>query len=283
VSWLDPFRDALDEAPAPVPFFLRDDDAGWGDERLRVLLDACADRHLPLDLAVIPAELERELATELVARAERRVAHVGMHQHGFAHVNHEPVGRKCEFGPARTYDAQLRDIESGRKRLERLLGPHVDPIFTPPWNRCTRVTAEVLADLGFDALSRESRAEPLGGPGLAELPVSVDWFAHRKGDRLAPRELAELAARAGTDASRPVGIMFHHAVMDDDEMRRAGELLDLIARHPNARVEPMRTLIAAPFERRRGSAGADARAGVGRRERAVAVEPREDEQAPAAV
>ena len=36
---LDAVRAALDEAPAPVELFFRDDDAGWGGERLLELLD----------------------------------------------------------------------------------------------------------------------------------------------------------------------------------------------------------------------------------------------------
>ena len=202
VSWLQPVERALDEAPAPVPVFFRDDDAGWGDARLVALLDAFAERGLPVDLAVSPAELDAGLASELRARP------VGLHQHGLAHVNHEREGRKCEFGPARDAAAQRRDVVAGRTRLAALLGDRVDPIFTPPWNRCTADTGRVLAELGFAALSREARAAPLGVPGLRELPVSVDWFAHRHGVRLSQSELGGRIAEA-IAAGPPVGVMFH--------------------------------------------------------------------------
>ena len=59
MSWLDPVRQALDEGPCTA--FFRDDDAGWGDERLWVLLDLFDRRSLPVDLAVIPAELHPRL------------------------------------------------------------------------------------------------------------------------------------------------------------------------------------------------------------------------------
>jgi predicted deacetylase len=223
MHWLDPVATALDEAPAPVSVFFRDDDAGWRDERLLALLDALAERGLPLDLAVIPLELDRGLAAELLARM--RGTGVRLHQHGYAHVNHEPAGRKCEFGPSRSAAAQARDIEAGRRRLRELLGDAAEPIFTPPWNRCTVGTGRRLAALGFRLLSREWRATPLGIPGLAELPVRIDWV------RLAPEvrgaRLAE-AIRAGG----PVGLMFHHAVMERGE---AGDLLGLIAGHERAR------------------------------------------------
>ena len=66
----------------------------------------------------------------------------------------------------------------------------MEPIFTPPWNRCTIDTGTALAELGFRVLSRESRAEPLGVPGLLELPIHIDWV------RLAPVELGDRIAGA---------------------------------------------------------------------------------------
>jgi predicted deacetylase len=232
MQWLAPVHRALDAAPADVELFFRDDDAGWDDDRLLDLLDLF-DRHaLPLDLAVIPAALGRGLAAELCARAGERL---GLHQHGFAHRNHERKGRRYEFGPSRTQDSQLRDIEAGAERLAARLGDVVDPIFTPPWNRCTATTGRCLLKLGFRVLSRESRAEPLGVGGLSELPVAIDWV------RLAPHDIAARLA-AAIDHGGPVGVMFHHAEMDRADRQRAGELLKVLAAHPRSRPRPMRML-----------------------------------------
>ncbi len=231
-SWLQPVQDALDSAPSAVPVFFRDDDAGWGHARLLVLLDAFAERGLPVDVAVIPAELDAGLARELRERT------VGLHQHGLAHVNHEREGRRCEFGPARGAAVQRRDIAAGRERLADRLGDRVDPIFTPPWNRCTADTGRVLADLGFSVLSREARAEPLGVPGLLELPVSVDYV------RLSPEELGTRIAAAIGDGA-PVGLMFHHAVMDGADLRRAADLLSLLAGHGRAATGRMLDLLGS--------------------------------------
>jgi hypothetical protein len=238
-EWLAGVRAALDQAPGPVEVFFRDDDAGWEDGRLRVLLDRFEAAGLPVDLAVIPAALGPGLAAELAARP------CGLHQHGYAHANHEPEGRKCEFGASRAIEAQRRDIEAGRRTMDELLGARADPIFTPPWNRCTRDTAEVLAGAGFAALSRESRAEPFGVPGLAELPVMLDWV------RLEPAEIArrlEAAIRAAAGAARgrgagPVGLMFHHAVMDDGDMARMADLLALFASHDAVAAKSMCALV----------------------------------------
>ena len=214
---------ALDGAPAPVPVFFRDDDAGWGGERLLALLDVLGARGVHVDVAVIPAALDAALARDLRGRDG-----VGLHQHGFSHANHEPAGRKHEYGPARGAARQRADIAAGRERLAALLGDEVDPIFTPPWNRCIVETGHCLVELGFEVLSRESRAQPLGVAGLRELPVHVDFV------RLEPEELARRAA-ATIRAGGPLGVMLHHEVMDPAAMRRAGELADMVAQHPAAR------------------------------------------------
>jgi hypothetical protein len=226
VRWLDPVAAALDGAPAEVPVFFRDDDAGWADDRLLALLDRFSELGLPLDVAAIPAALGTGISRELLARG------VAVHQHGLAHANHEPEGRKHEFGPSRSREAQRRDIAAGRELLAERLDGAVEPMFTPPWNRCTRETALCLVELGFAVLSRESRAEPFGVPGLRELPVSLDFA------RLSPEEFgARFAA-----ARPPVGVMFHHAEMGAVELARAGELLELLAGHPRVVARPMMAL-----------------------------------------
>ena len=209
---------SLSETAQPVEVFFRDDDAGWEDERLLELIARFAEHGLPLDLAVIPAKLTPALAARLVD------THVGMHQHGYSHANHETEGRKCEFGPARGYREQRLDIARGWGRLRDLLGDRVDPFFTPPWNRCTRDTGEALVELAFAALSREHRAQPLGL--LPELPVHLDVA------RLSPPELDERFA-GQVRAGGPIGVMFHHGVMEPGDMARASELLALLARHEN--------------------------------------------------
>ncbi len=223
-------RTALDEAPAPVEVFFRDDDAGWGDERLLELIARFEATGLPLDLAVIPAELTPRLAETLRERP------VGLHQHGYAHVNHQREGRRCEFGSDRSRAQQQDDIARGRERLRKLLGDRLDPFFTPPWNRCTRDTGEALVALGFAALSREHRAEPLGL--LPEVSVHLDVA------RLTPEELdARFAAHVR--AGGPVGVMFHHAVMEDADLGRAAALLELLASHANVAPRTLAELVAA--------------------------------------
>jgi hypothetical protein len=238
-AWLDPTRQALADASKPVTFFIRDDDVGWADEQLFALLDVFAEVSLPIDLAVIPRALTPRLARWL----QRRRQHIELHQHGYAHANHEPEGRKCEFGPFRSRARQRLDITRGQRRLRALLGDGVRPIFTPPWNRCTAETAACLVELGFVALSRDRSAGWLGIAGLAELPVSFDWFATRKGWPLSRDERGDLLAQQVRTAL-PVGIMLHHAPMDADDLAALRELLVLLADHPSARVRSMWTLLS---------------------------------------
>jgi predicted glycosyltransferase/peptidoglycan/xylan/chitin deacetylase (PgdA/CDA1 family) len=240
-AWLEPLVAALGNARAPVSFFFRNDDVGWADERLPALLDRFAAEGVPLDLAVIPAALGSALAEELVRCRDESGVRIGVHQHGYAHMNHEPDGRKCEFGPARAASDQRRDIEAGRERLRDLLGQDVDPVFTPPWNRCTAVTGACLVELGFVALSRESRAEPLDVAGLAEIPVAVDWYGRRKGTRVGRAELGQQLA-AAVAAGAVVGVMLHHAELSDAEIEDTSALLRAVSSHGAARLSFMRDL-----------------------------------------
>ena len=239
-AWLEPVVRAMDGAPGPVSFFFRDDDAGAADERLYRLVDLFAMYRAPLDLAVIPDALEARLAKDLVEQQLNAPERLGLHQHGFRHANHEPAGRKAEFGASRTPESQLADIATGRQRLELLLGTHFDPFFTPPWNRCCQATADVLVRLGFTALSRDLGAEPLDLQGLVEVSVSVDWTKSAVSG--GPSKLAASIAKA-IRAGNEVGVMLHHATMSEEQMQTLEQLLDLVVRHRRAHCRLMRDIV----------------------------------------
>jgi hypothetical protein len=240
---LDVIHRALDTVDTDVEVFFRDDDAGWADDRLLCLLDLFAAHQCPIDLAVIPTALSDTLAARLRARRDAG-AQVGFHQHGYSHANHEAAGRPCEFGASRTPSQQRGDVVRGRHRLFERLGNAVDPIFTPPWNRCSPAIGDVLLDCQFDGLSRDTSADSLNVTGLRELPVHVDWFAKSKGQRLAPDAWAAMAARALTSSEAPVGVMLHHAQMDSGEMQACHAFVRTVARHPKVRVLTMREVAA---------------------------------------
>jgi hypothetical protein len=244
---------ALDQAPQPVDFFLRDDDAGWDDAALHRLLDVTVAAGVPIDLAVIPQSVTPRLACELMHRQDEAPGLIGLHQHGFAHLNHEVNGRRCEFGDARAPALQRADLSTGRDILLSLFGDRLDPIFTPPWNRCSVGTPTLLADLGFCAMSRSRSAAPQSA--LPELPVDVDWCKHEREaadqahDDAATRIAQALAQRVR--AGGPVGLMLHHAAMDARSLDRLAALLPALKAHPRLRCRRMRDLLGL---------GSDARA-----------------------
>jgi hypothetical protein len=240
-AWLESLRDALDAAPTPRTFYFRDDDGGWATGRLLALLDVFNHYSIPLEVAVIPAALDRRLAGALRRRPELESGLLGFHQHGFMHTNHEPDGRSCEFGPARSAGVQRRDIAAGARRLSELLGGTA-PVFTPPWNRCTETTGRCLLELGFQALSRDSTAPRFGLRGLRELEVHVDWSPRRP---IARTELGERLATAARNRES-TGVMLHHALIDVDGRRTVERLLALLAGHANARCIPLSSLATRP-------------------------------------
>jgi peptidoglycan/xylan/chitin deacetylase (PgdA/CDA1 family) len=250
MSWLDPVRRALDERADPCLVFFRDDDAGRDDRRLAAMLDRFEAHRVGVDVAVIPALVGRALADALHRRVD--AGGVRLHQHGLAHVNHEPTGRKHEFGPSRGLSRQSTDVATGRRLLLDWFGEaDVEPVFTPPWNRCTPDTGAALLAHDLRVLSRDHTAPPLRLPGLAEVPVTLDWFGHHKGVRWTPAALATRLAdqvRAGD----PIGVMLHHAVTDADELARVDELLGLSARHPAVRTTSIVELAGVTADGRYG-------------------------------
>lgn len=245
---LTPVRAALDAASAPLDIFLRDDDAGWNDVRLIALLDIAARAGVPIDLALIPLALGDALAQELRARIDAAPGRVGVHQHGYAHVNHQGEGRSGEFGAARDVNAQRQDLLQGRDRLLQHFAERLDAIFTPPWNRCAPGTPGLLAELRYVALSRDRGAAPQRA--LPELPVDVDWCKHFRA--VGPPAIAEALAQAisarGADG-QPLGLMLHHAVMDDGELALLEDWLIALAKHPRLRWRSMRSLQRPSVER----------------------------------
>lgn len=239
---LNRLQEALAARSAPLPFFVRDDDAGWADERLLALLNMMQAAQVPLDLAVIPVALGTPLAVEL--RQRQAAGEVGLHQHGLAHLNHEPEGRRCEFGAARSADQQRADLLQGRALLHTRLGEHLDPILTPPWNRVAPFTPALLAELGFAALSRDATAP--AQQALPELRVHLDWSRWVReglGAAAAVQALAAALARHPEDGS-PFGLMLHHAVMDDAELQALQQALALLRSHPLVHCQRMRQALA---------------------------------------
>ena len=243
-DWMSPINSALDSITGQVDIFFRDDDAGWDDQRLMALLGCFHENGIPIDLAVIPQATDHGLADTLLERLQGNKSLLAFHQHGLNHTNHEQEGRKCEFGKNRSKENQLNDILIGKNRLEKLFGSALDPIFTPPWNRCTAITAACLVDLKFHALSRNSTADKLNMDGLQEIPVAIDWCGIRASSTSPWPELGQrIAEHLKVRSPKPIGIMLHHAVMDDLDLEQLGNLFKLLVGYKQTSFRLMREFL----------------------------------------
>lgn len=243
MNWLDPLRARLDLAAGPIRFFFRDDDGGWGDARLEALLGVFARHRVPIDLALIPAAVEPALARNLQRRVLSAPGLLGLHQHGFRHVDHQVAGRRCEFGAGRSFEEQRSDIAAGAAMLHGWFAEAIDPVFTPPWNRCSEATAIALRQLGWRALSRNRGATPLPLNGLAAVDIAVDWQRFHAGGAIEAAGLAKAIADACV-ADGQTGIMLHHAVMDAGDLMALDGLLTFLAGEPRIRCCLMREFLA---------------------------------------
>jgi len=241
--------DRWEEAGQVAQLWWRDDDAIAPTPQLDRLL-ALADA-TPLALAVIPANVVRELAAALDFFPRVTVLH-----HGWRHANHAAdypgAGKKSEY-PAERHPVDIADeLDEGRRRLVSLFGPRALPVFVPPWNRFADRFVPLLTEAGLTVLSQMAprKGEPPGGIRVLDVHVDVvAWQADRgfvgKGPALG-RLIAELRASRETGAPSAIGVLTHHLIMDwasEDFLFRLGEI---VATHPAACWADMRELMVAP-------------------------------------
>ena len=204
-----------------IDLFFRNDDVDEDDLSLRTMLDLFFRYQVPLNLQIIPGRLTTA-CINTIDRARSNL--LELNQHGWMHENHEHSGRKCEFGPSRSFDQQYEDIERGRKVLEEAFGSAFSPVFTPPWNRCTVETFRALDRLGFQALSRFRGDASAGDYNFREVSVTLDLYRWQGGAAMKyPNELIDELILQLETLPR-IGIMLHHKVMDE----AAFELLSLL-------------------------------------------------------
>jgi hypothetical protein len=92
-------------------------------------------------------------------------------------------------------------------------------------------------------LSRDATASSFGLSGLKELPISIDWFAKKNGERLSFQSLGRLIANT-VKQTQQVGIMMHHELMNTDERDRLNDLLFLLWTHRQTRCKLMAEMAA---------------------------------------
>lgn len=222
--------------------FFRADDVAVPGQCLARLVDIFAKHQVPLTLAVVPAWLTETRWQRLVELCGRDFSLWCWIQHGWQHRNHEPSGRKLEFGPSRSFARKRMDLQNGFRRLSRLLADAFTPAFTPPWNRCDTETIKALKELGFQALSRNLGAQPPAPAALTEYPVSVDLHTRQERDGASGWQnfLIELRQSLGSGFC---GMMIHHQRMNDAAFDFLELLLSELKRRNFPRLVHLGTLL----------------------------------------
>jgi peptidoglycan/xylan/chitin deacetylase (PgdA/CDA1 family) len=206
----------LEKADSKDPgtvFFRADDVAVPGANFIR-LMDLFTRYRVPLCLAVVPAWLTQARWQHLKRIGQRAPSLWCWHQHGWRHINHEPEGKKQEFGPSRSSLAIRDDLVRGKHRLQTLLEESFSPFFTPPWNRCDQKTLDLLKELNYKAVSRSKKSVPPSPDGLPDFAVSVDLHTRKEGHPILGWEslFSELCSVL---SQSPCGIMIHHQRMNE--------------------------------------------------------------------
>lgn len=194
-------------------FFRADDVAAPGANLVR-LMDLFARYRVPLCLSVVPAWLTEARWRHLKRLSQKAPSLWCWHQHGWRHVNHEPEGKKQEFGPSRPFSQIRDDLIRGRDRLQTLMGESFSPYFTPPWNRCDHHTLDLLGELDYLAVSRFQRSLPQSPDRLPDFAVNVDLHTRKEVHPLLGWEC--LFSELGSALSqRLCGVMIHHRGMNE--------------------------------------------------------------------
>ena len=201
------------EQPSPVRIFFRADDIGRIDNNFIQMMTLFADHDMPLCPALVPQWITAGNWRQIRARAKKENLFC-WHQHGFSHLNHELSGKKCEFGESRAEKKIREDLLAGKSRLYRLLGESFVPVFTPPWNRCSAATMQILLELGFSALSRSTNVQPPPPPGLPEIAINIDLHTRREDNPQQGMNNLLSECRTAMD-SGCMGFMLHHQRMND--------------------------------------------------------------------
>lgn len=209
----------------PIPVFFRADDVAVPGKQFCKLVDVFSRYQVPLSMSVVPTWLtvNRWKSIERLCRKNSELW--CFYQHGWRHMNHEPSGKKQEFGPARPIADIKHDLARGRERLRSIMQDAFFPAFTPPWNRCSKEALTILRTLCFRAISRSRGASPPAPAGIPDFQVNVDL--HTRKEQSAALGWENLFTELTTGIEDGFcGIMIHHQRMNDNALRFLEGLLE---------------------------------------------------------
>ena len=239
---LEALEAALDAAPAPIPLWWRDDDAGRSHPRLDRLLALAERRRAPLALAVVPAWLEAEVAGRILAAPVATVL-----QHGWAHESRAlPGAKRIELGGTAEVGVLGRKLEEGRERLQAVFEDRFLPVMVPPWNRIAPPFVAALEGWGFSGLSAFTGAAETGGTSLRRVHTHLDVVDWRNGRAFIGLSaiVRHLAALVRQRPAGPIGLLTHHLVVDAAGFEGLDRFLGLVQDHSKLRLEGARDLFS---------------------------------------
>lgn len=231
--------EALDiraDTGAPVlPFWWRDDDLETPSSALSDLLVATRD------IGVIPAiaAISGTVSADAIAALDGWSARVL--PHGWHHKNHEPPGaKKSEYGPARSIDMRIAEIDAACDRILALAGERALAVFTPPWNN---MGSDLPAHLDRSkAMAVSAYRTPVRPPLPATRPRLdthldlIDWRGTGQGlsaDQLVDLMIPWIKQMPDTEnpLDSPVGVLSHHVVTKSEDWRSWAPIWWVIASH----------------------------------------------------
>ena len=226
----------------PVRVFFRADDIGVPGKQFTRLIDIFARHKAPLCLAVVPVWLTPARWSAILNICRKTPFLWCWHQHGWRHKNYEKQLKKQEFGPSRPAADVKQDLVRGQQRLASIMGTHLYPIFTPPWNRCSADTLHLLKQLDFHAVSRAIGAKPRVPEGLCDIPVHIDL--HTRRDRHSEDGWQKLFLELGDALAGDIcGIMIHHQRMNDAAFHFMDSLLKILSKSNPCQLVSMTDLV----------------------------------------
>ncbi len=226
-----------------VDLFFRADDVGVPGMQFARMMSLFAKYGVPLSLAIVPAWLTPDRWQYLNGFEKINPSRWCWYQHGWRHVNHEVEGKKQEFGAARSLSEIKQDLMRGKGRLEQLMGKAFSPVFTPPWNRCSADTLQVLKDLGYAAISRSSGSQPHSPGGLPDFYVNVDLHTRKEQNPAAGWHNLWLEFERAI-ASGYCGIMIHHQMMNHAAFDFLEILLKALVNHKKIHLFNFKDLVS---------------------------------------
>lgn len=225
-----------------IKIFFRADDIAVPSFNYDKMINLFLNYRVPLCLAVVPAWLTDQRWSAMRFYRKKAGSLFCWHMHGYRHQNHETEGKKQEFGPQRSKVDIVRDLKKGYERLLSIMGDEFTPIFTPPWNRCSRDTMEALLEIGFDSISRSNGAEPEPPENLIDIPVHVDLHTRKEKDPCQGRKNLITEFENGL-SQNTFGIMLHHQRMNENAFFLLDKLLKLLNHFPGITIVNYNTLI----------------------------------------